>query len=366
MHRATNFVAIQAVMVASSLPAEWGCAASPTISVFESEDDASGGERVYDPPPAWSGGAAMRIETGQQALSLALDSDDVYWQNPGGSLFACPLDGCQDAKPILISSLIGPGSGLLETLAAGDGVALFLTSGEAAISAFAGANPAHSPTTYLTGASGRFSAIVADAIQAYFVDYVSVDGGDGGGDVHPSLYSCALGAACSSPDSVYASRVASDALGPLFVADSEVYFVDSTDFGITVAIRAVPIHGGAVRTVCGSQLLAQVQAMTVAGAFAYFTTSAEPTSVYQCAASGGSDTAVYIQDLQPYALASDGANLYWTNYVDGPGSVVTCALGAVCQDPLTVASSQESPFAIAANSTSVYWSTASSIYRADK
>jgi hypothetical protein len=131
-------------------------------------------------------------------------------------------------------------------------------------------------------------------------------------------------------------------------------------------VRAVPTGGGTVRTVCTSDLLRQAQSLIVAGGYVYFTTSADATSVYDCPAPSVGVASVYIRDLQPYALASDGANLYWTNYVYGPGSVVTCALGPTCDSPFTVAPNQDNVFAVAANAKSVYWATASKIYRADR
>jgi hypothetical protein len=355
-----SFVAVQGFIAASLLPAAWGCADSGRTSTFETGDAASDGERIYSPPPPWSGGTPVQIETGEQALSLALDSSEVYWQNPGGSLFACPLDGCPSSKPTLLSSLIGPGAGDLETLGVGNGIAVFLTDYGNEISSFTGADSGHSPTSYRTTTGRGFGSLVTDPTYAYFIDTVLAV--DGGYTYTSTLYSCPLVASCSSPESLYVGA-ADASLGPLFAADSEVYFVE---VGSTNAIRAVPIHGGTVRTVCESSLLDQTQAICVAGGNAYFTTAGEPTSIYQCAASGGSDPSIYIQDLQPYALASDGANMYWTNYVFGPGSVVTCPLGVTCTSPLTVASNQDDPLAISANVSSVYWATDSNIYRADK
>jgi hypothetical protein len=348
-----SFVAVQAIFIASLLPSASGCAGSGASSVFDPEDAAP----VYDPPPFWSGGSPVLVAKGQEALSLALDSSNVYWQNAGGSVFGCPLSGCPDSKPTLLSSLIGPTSGTLQTLAAGDGVALFLTDGGDTISSFAGADPGHSPTTYRTTGGTGFSSLVTDATHVYFVDE-----GPGEGGYAQEIDACALGAGCSSPERLYEGPSRSS-LGPLFVADSDVYFVS---VGTASLIRAVPIHGGSVRTVCSSAFLFQTHALAVAAGNVYFTTGAEPTSIYRCKASGGGDASVYLQDLQPYALASDGANLYWTNYVSGPGSVVTCALGATCRSPFTVASNQENPFAIAASANSVYWSTASKVYRADR
>jgi hypothetical protein len=361
-----SFVAVRLFVIASLLPAGSGCfGSSSTSSTFSDAEvpDASfepDGERIYDPPPLWSGGAQVLVETGEQALSLALDSSDVYWQNPGGSVFACPLDGCSNGKPTLLSSLVGPKSGALQTLAAADGVAVFLTDEGDQISSFAGADPSHAPVTYRTTAGSGFVTLTTDATHAYFVDTVVTS--DGGYSATSTLYACALGASCTSPKRLHVGGNEAS-LSLLSVAGGEVYFMESLTKD---TIRAVPTSGGTVRTVCTSDLLRQAQALVVAGGYVYFTTSADATSVYDCPAPGAGVASVYIRDLQPYALASDGANLYWTNYVYGPGSVVTCALGATCDSPFTVAPSQDNVFAVAANAKSVYWATASKIYRADR
>jgi hypothetical protein len=88
VQRAMIFVAVRVFVVASLLPAASGClSAESTSTTFSDVDVPDGsfepdGERIYDPPPLWSGGAQVLVETGEQALSLALDSSEVYWQNP--------------------------------------------------------------------------------------------------------------------------------------------------------------------------------------------------------------------------------------------------------------------------------------------
>jgi hypothetical protein len=323
------------------------------------------GAVLYIPPPQWSGSSPVLIAQSEQTLSLALDTSTVYWQNAGGSVYGCPLKGCPSSKPTLLSSLVGPQSGALETLAAGDGIAVFITDSGNELSAFAGGDAGVSPRAYRATTGNGFATVVTDATHAYFVDTVRTVNGYA---LSYTLYSCPLGAACSSPLKLYAlppSNVyyESSTLGALFVADSEVYFMEATNGGYT--LLAISIHGGSARTVC-SQLLGPAQALTVAGGYAYFTMSSAPARIYQCKATGGSDPSFFIQDLQPYALANDGTNLYWTNYVNGLGSVVTCPLGATCKAARTVALNQELAFAIAANASSVFWTTSASIYRADQ
>jgi hypothetical protein len=374
MQCAVRFQAVAMLGSASLLPlawGQWGCGSSPTHAAesvgaandadAEADADAVDGVVVaYDPPPLWSGGAPILIASGEQAISLGIDGTNVYWQNPGGSVFDCPLAGCRGARPTQISSLIGPSTGALETLAATSAGALFLTSYGAAMTAAGAADPGRTSTIFQAASGDTLTSLVSDAGHVYFIDDVSVDSGG----TAPTLYACPTSGSCASPKRLYALSANDEgSLGPLAVSGSEVYVVENDS---SSSIRAVPIDGGPARTVCSSELLPEAQALTVAGGYAYFTTASDLTSIYQCATAGGSKPTLFVQDLQPYGLASDGKNLYWTNYVSGKGSVATCALGATCSSAFTVALGQEYPFAIAANGASVYWATADEVFRADR
>jgi hypothetical protein len=68
---------------------------------------------------------------------------------------------------------------------------------------------------------------------------------------------------------------------------------------------------------------------------------------------------------QPQSMATDGTNLYWTNF--GPSAeVLTCPLGAPCTSPRVVASGQFYPNYIAVNSTRVFWTTPTGVLSAAK
>jgi hypothetical protein len=320
-------------------------------------------DATYYLPPAWDGGAPAVVANGEEAVALALDSAHVYWQNTGGSVFACPLAGCAGGKPTLLSSLVGS-TVSLETIGASDGVAAFLTAQGTTISSVAYADPGDASTTYTALGTSDLGVLVSDTTSVYFVDNVS---SDGGASEETAIYACPLDGKCTSPRSLYTASTVNTyvTLGPLAVLGNELYVVEGGD---NQALLAVPIHGGSSRTVCSSSTyeLSGVVGIVAAGAYVYFTTSQEPTSIYQCATSGSSGITRFIQDYAPYALATDGANLYWTNYVPTTGTVATCALGATCTAPQTVAANQDSPFAIAANASSVFWSTTSVVYRADR
>jgi len=311
---------------------------------------------VYTLPPSWSGGAAKVLTSGVSAVAIASDTQAVYWQGAGGAIFACPLSGCAGGKATLLSALIGSQS-QLETLVASNGTAVFLTEQGASLSSVSFSKPTATSTSYQPDGV-NLTAIVSDGNAVYFSGSAISDAGGYG---PPFVGSCPFGAPCTAPATIY-QATGNDyyGVGPLAVSGSELYFAFS-DNEQSSSIVAVPISGGAPRTVCSSQNLYGVQALVVAGGFAYFTSdSGGGSEVYQCPTGGGSPQ-VYVNDYAPYALATDGTNLYWTNFVSTTGTVATCQLGATCTSPFTVADNQDSPYAITASSSGVYWSTSSGV-----
>jgi hypothetical protein len=243
---------------------------------------------VYQLPPAWSGGSAGLRATGEEAVSMAIDASRVYWQTPGGAVFACPLTGCSHQKPGLLSSLIGPASGSLETLTASGGITAFLSNSGTAITALQATDPSAAATTLQLSADAGFAALgplVSDTTQVYFAEQ--------GQGSPPAVYSCPLLGACTAPKLVYTSS--GYGAGPLFVSGSSLYVVDCNN---DCSINVVPVQGGTSRTVCSSSsLLDQVQALHVAGGYAYFTSAQEPRSIYQCPTAGAASPSLYIKDF---------------------------------------------------------------------
>jgi hypothetical protein len=313
---------------------------------------------VGPPPPPWDGGTPVAIATDEEPVNLALDGTYVYWENGNGSAVDCPLAGCPSNTPTVLT-FADTGYDSYQSLAVAIGSAFFIDQNYG-ISYCAGGGCDNSPTPYTTGEgdggfgdSGTgfgdsYEYLVIDSSNVYFTD-------------DTNIYSCPIGASCDFPTTLYSSEDAY--LGPLGFSSSEVYFADDGPF--TSSIRAVPIGGGTARRVCTSDLLQDVVSLVVTPAYVYFTTYSDPNSVYQCGSGGGTSPTVYATDENPYGLATDGTYLYWTNNVE-PGAVVACALGATCESPNSVATNQNAPNAIAVNSTNVYWTTASAVYRASK
>ena len=327
--------------------------------VSDADAEADAGRDVYLLPPKWSGGSPDVIESGNEAVSLAIDESHVFWQGTGGSLFACPLAGCGTAAPVLLSSLIGPSAGL-QTLSASNGVAVFVSELGVDLTTLTYADPYASTALTVTGVGSSIGAVVTDATNLYVSSAVETDAGG----YNLTIASCPLAGPCSTP----VVLVSGSSFGAMFVADGELYFATYDE---QPTLSAVSVHGGASRTVCsespdGGYVLSDVVSLVVAGGYAYFTSEDDPSSIYQCPTSGMGSPSLYLHDYAPYALATDGQDLYWTNYVPGTGTVATCAVGPKCTSPFTVADNQDSPYAIAASPSSVFWTTPGAIYRADR
>jgi hypothetical protein len=245
-----------------------------------------------------------------------------------------------------VLAMNGVGSGL-ESLTVGDSTAFFLDS-SGNIDSCSGSGCGLSPTIYEAVSDGGFyQSLVSDSTNTYFTD-------------GQSLYSCPLGATCSTPVTL-ATVTGSERIGALALSPTEVFYVRT---GYTNYILAIPIGGGKTREVTKAGPLA----MVVTNDYVYNT---DPDSIFlsYCLADGGSSGGdlVFAVGLLPYGLATDGTNLYWTNYV-ASGTVATCAVGGedTCLSPGIVASDQGQPLAIAVNAAAVYWTTATAIYTAPK
>ncbi len=317
-----------------------------------------------DAGPPWDGGAPVTIASGEQEpVALALDGTNVYWENSGGTVLACPLAGCPNNVPTLLAFNGQSFFDSSESMAAGSSTAFFL--GVSAIDSCPSGGCGLAPKTYwspvpsdagLDASQEDFDAgiasprgVVSDSTSLYFTDGTTV-------------YSCPIASTCSSPKTLFSTPF--DSVGSLAVGAGQVYFVENGE-AAEGGILAVPIGGGATaRVVCKSSLLFDVNSIVASGSYVYFTSGDDSSSIYECPAGGGTAT-IFASDEFPFALAADSANLYWTN-ADGAGVIGTCPLGATCTGSRTVASNQDRPNAIAVNATTVYWTTQTAIRSAAK
>ena len=112
--------------------------------------------------------------------------------------------------------------------------------------------------------------------------------------------------------------------------------------------------------------------LVVSNNVAYWTNYASATSggaIMSVSTSGGIPKVVEANQDYPWGIATDGTNLYWTNYdqaganpgTGGPTGLTTATAGAVLQAPIaggapkTLASGLTTPFGIATDGTNVYF-----------
>jgi hypothetical protein len=345
------------------LAATTGCSSSrPTESAATDSGrplDAGEPDGPYTIPPLWSGSAPVLVESNQEGVGLAIDSAHIYVEVSGGAVYACPLAGCPGDKASLVSSLIGASGG--ETLAAAGDVAVFFSGQGSALSATENASASAITTVYTSPPGSALEAVVTDGTNAYFTANIETD--PDAGTFVPTLYACPVQGSCSSPVSLYADTDDEDSFGPIAVSGSEVFLATDGDTG---TLLAVPTSGGPSRTVCSGELLEGAISLLATSTLVYFTTQSSPRSIFVCASAGTGSPTKYVDDFYPYRLATDGQNLYWTNYVPGVGTVATCPLGPSCASVSTVADDQDAPYAISANASSVFWTTSALLYRADR
>jgi hypothetical protein len=332
--------------------------------------DAPPGFDVYVLAPAWKGGEPVPIAAATDgggststAIAIAVDQVATYWQTPGGSIYACALPGCGASAPSLLSSLTGPAGVQLDSLVAASGAAVFLsTSGQAiSIVPFDLPNDVSSLAAADADAGTGYAALATDGAHVYFLRTAT----DPSGNTSQSIASCAIGAPCATPALLYTAP-ADATLATLTVANAEVVFSEfNYDGSYKIGLLAVPSTGGAARTVCGgAESGALVTSMTATRDEVYYTTAQGSSVVYECPLAGTGTAGVFVHDYQPYALATDGTNVYWTNYVPVTGTVAGCKASSTCTAPFTVASDQPSPFAIAATASTLYWTTSKGIFTA--
>jgi len=236
--------------------------------------------------------------------SLALDSTNLYISDHAtGYIYACAVGGC-GGNPTNIGTLnagnnfapyIAVGGSYIYATDTGGSVWRALTNGTAAFQQLVTYMPA-----LPDAGGGGFSnpvGIALDTAWAYFTNYdgtvqkVALDGGA----------NMQLGAGPQMEP------------GGIWVSNGNVYFTQWADPGGTVA--SVSTGGGAVNVLQGSQ-------------------------------------------HTPYAVTADGTNLYWVTQGSAPnynnGTVMMCPI-TNCTNPITLASGQLTPNAIAVDDQAVYW-----------
>jgi hypothetical protein len=337
-----------------------------------------------DAPP-WGGGGPITVVASEAPYALAADDGFVYWLN-AGTVYDCPVAGCPSVPTALATN--ASTGGFPDQPLAGSGAAFYeTTTGDLDDCTASGCAPSpavFAPGTYASPYAPAFKEVVADASNAYFTDGLSI-------------YQCPLGAACTSPQKLY-TVACGESILRLAVGAGQLFFATllmtgpygaSLEYGygcaygygygytsyypttLTEYLRSVPIGGGADALVCTVPGTPYIRGLTATSGhvFVAITTGVYPyplggAAIYSCKASGGASK-VFVYDDAPMGLANDGTDVYWSNALT-VGTVRVCAEGSSCTSPRTVAAGQDTPFAIAVNSTAVYWTTTTAILSASK
>jgi hypothetical protein len=291
------------------------------------------------------------VATGYEELgSIVADATNVYWLGYTTS-FTYGVDYCPQTGPCTTpTTLAVPAIGFLEVEGVSQmsiaGSTLYFSDGDEDVEECAlpptgcgGTAKIYSTAAYDTFVTTNTSDVVW-ALEDSFV-----------------VYSCAQGASCASSKTV-ASTSASD-LYPegVAVSGSTVYW-GGPDYDVDeIVIQSAPIGGGgAITTVCTTTGGAdEMGGLIIAGTNIYFT-GYYGGNVYSCplTASGATATVYYTDPSDPLGLASDGTNLFWTEY-EASGAILKCALGATCATPTTLVSGLKDPSGIVATATQIFW-----------
>ena len=129
----------------------------------------------------------------------------------------------------------------------------------------------------------------------------------------------------------------------LAVSSSAVYWTTGND------VVTAPLSGGA-KTFSASTY---PYAVATDGTNVYWASGLGNGQVMQEKASGGAAITLASNQYYPNTIAVDAKNLYWTTGQGGAGTVMSAPIGG--GTPATIAANQADPAALALNSTRVFW-----------
>ncbi|MGO8994637.1 MAG: hypothetical protein ACLQVI_15080 [Polyangiaceae bacterium] len=156
-----------------------------------------------------------------------------------------------------------------------------------------------------------------------------------------SIEDVALGG--GTPAALASGQTMSDPPSVAVSGSSTVYWTTSTD---------VMSYSGA-----GAQTFAANQypyAVATDGTNVYWTSGLSNGAVMQQSTTGGSPIAIATNQYYPNTIAIDASNVYWTTGQGGAGTVMSAPIGGG-GTPVTIAANQSYPFALAINSTHLFW-----------
>jgi hypothetical protein len=148
------------------------------------------------------------------------------------------------------------------------------------------------------------------------------------------------------------------------VDDANVYWTNSTT-GEVAACAKTGCKQSTILVSAPAQLYPQSIVAQGGSLFYLVYDFGDPGSLMTCDAGGCNNqpTALAMNQVGPTAIAADTSSVYWTNQA---GQVMACALGGCNGNPTTLASGRNGEFAIGAlavDATSVYWGDGAGIVK---
>lgn len=292
---------------------------------------------------------------------LSSDGTNVYWftnaNNSGfpspGNIQKCAVTGCASIPTTMAMGVTAGGFVISPVAAKAFGYWTDSTNTPGVVSVVPLASGA--ATTFASNQNTP-QGIAADATNVYWVDQpLGVAG---------SIMKCALGTACVTPTLVVATPATGSAT-MLAVDAANLYWFDSASYFIYTR----PLAGGAAVKLAdlSASFSTPTQMLAVGGRLYWAVGFAPQISTCAVAAPCGATPKTYFSDTEPFGLATDGTDLYWTNNIAG-GKIQKCALGATCASP-TLVTTADTPTFIAVDAMHTYWvggSTITGVYEYSK
>lgn len=226
---------------------------------------------------------------------------------------------------------------------------------------------AHGDNYYVTTGI-RYCAVAGcgnhptDLTPAYAVTALDVSNGAATWHEAAGIFRCSLND-CANPSALLYSQW--PYLGPTMAVDAANVYVTANQFGApNGAVWRCSLKGCANQpTTITNQATSYPMAIAVDGANVYWGNDllsgvADALSLSTCSLAGcgnGGPKVLVSQAGQVRQLVADATTLYWIDEA-GLGSIMSCAKSGCNDNPTILASSQGGPWAIAVDGANVYWS----------